>query len=223
MDIEGLGAKIIEQLVGSGAVTSPDELYALTVSSVSEYERMAEKSAAKLVQAIAKSKQTTLARFLYALGIRDVGEATAINLAEHFGNLDAIRHASIEELEAVPDIGPIVASRIHQFFRDPQDVAAVDALLQAGMHWEDAVSVSQDTVFAGKTVVLTGTLSQMTRDEAKALLRSQGAKVTNTITKKTDILVAGANAGSKLAKAEALDVEVYSEEVFLRALEQRKS
>lgn len=220
LDIEGLGAKLVEQLVLDGTVTEPADFYALTAEQLAQRERMGEKSAAKVVAAIAKSKHTTLARLLYALGIREVGEATAAALADHFGDLAPIRAASIEELEEIQDIGPVVASEIYEYFRDPENVALIDRLLAVGLRWTKVKkSKHGDSAFAGKTVVITGTLAAMTRDEAKARLRSLGAKVASAVSKKTDIVIAGENPGSKLEKAQAYNVAVLSDAEFTRLIQ----
>ncbi|MCB1748703.1 MAG: NAD-dependent DNA ligase LigA [Gammaproteobacteria bacterium] len=222
LDIEGLGAKIVEQLVTSGLVTAPDDLYRLEAETLSGLERMAEKSAANLVEAIARSRATTLARFVYALGIREVGEATAANLARRFGSLERIAQASVEALEDVDDIGPVVAASIHDWFADPANAALVERLRDAGVHWEEGVaSGAADGAqpLTGLGCVLTGTLSAMTRDEAKHRLQALGAKVSGAVSKKTSLVIAGAEAGSKLAKAEALGVPVLDEAAFLGLLD----
>jgi DNA ligase (NAD+) len=180
---------------------------------------MGDKSAQNLVEALEKSKKTTLARFLYALGIREVGEATAQGLANYFTELDAIQHADEETLQQVPDVGPVVAAHIHAFFRQSHNLEVIENLLQAGVHWPTVKrpAASQQPL-QGKIIVLTGTLSVMTRDEAKQRLQSLGAKVTGSVSKKTDLVVAGAEAGSKLAKAEQLGVEVMDEAGFTALL-----
>ena len=219
MDVDGLGEKIIEQLVESGRVESPDDLYRLTAEELAALDRMGEKSADNLVAALEKSKETTLDRFLYALGIREVGEATAVNLARYFGDLDALMAADEEALEQVPDVGPIVASHIHAFFAEERNRKVIRALQELGVSWpkgEPAAAASESGPFAGKTVVLTGTLESMTRDEAKDLIRAAGGKVTGSVSKKTDFVVVGGNAGSKLEKAQSLGVEIVDEERFMR-------
>jgi DNA ligase (NAD+) len=213
MDIEGLGDKLVDQLVDSGIVRTLPELYKLGVAKLSALERMADKSAANLVAALDRSKHTTLARFLYALGIRQVGEATARDLARHFGSLDRVMAASVDELQQVPDVGPVVAQAIRNFFDRPQHREIVEQLRAAGVHWteHDGAADAAPGPLAGKTVVLTGTLPTLTRDEAKALLEAAGAKVAGSVSGKTSYVVAGAEAGSKLDKARALGVPVLDE------------
>jgi DNA ligase (NAD+) len=215
MDIDGLGAKLIEQLVADGAVKTPADLYELTTADLADRDRMGEKSAANVVAALEASKSTTLARFLYALGIRDVGEATAATLAAHFGDLDSVMSADAEQLELVPDVGPIVAANILGFFADKDNQVLIESLIKSGIAWPSIPrAAAADSRFAGKTVVLTGTLASMTRDEAKERLRTLGAKVTSSVSKKTDFVIAGENPGSKLDKAKALDVVVLEEKDF---------
>lgn len=216
LDIQGLGTELVEQLVDTGLVRTPADLFALDAEKLRGLERMGEKSATKLQQAIDASRQTTLPRFLYALGIRNVGEATALQLAEHFGDLAALRAADAAGVQEVPDIGPIIAAQVAEFFRDPHNLAVVDALLAAGITWP--VMTSRESrgslPFAGKTFVLTGTLPSLSRDEAADRIRALGGKVSGSVSKKTDYVIAGAEAGSKLAKAEALGVPVLDEEGF---------
>jgi DNA ligase (NAD+) len=209
MDIEGLGDERIGQLLDAGLIKTPADLYLLRAESLHALDRMGEKSATKLVAAIDTSRQTTLPRFLFALGIRDVGEATAAGLAKHFVTLQALRAATVAELQTTPDVGPVVAARTAAFFADPDNSAVVDALLQAGVTWPamPANDVSK-LPLAGKTIVLTGTLSDMGRDEAKEKLEALGAKVASSVSKRTDYVVAGADAGSKLTKAQELSVPV---------------
>jgi len=215
-DIEGLGSKLIEQLVSAGHISDAPQIFGLTAELLASLERMGEKSAAKLVRAIDKSRHTTLPRLLYSLGIREVGEATAVALAQHFRDLDKIRNATVEELEDVPDVGPIVAGHIRMFFDNPVNAAAVDDLLAAGVTWEPIASpANTDSIFSGKTVVITGTLSSMSRDEATSLLRTLGAKVTSSVSRNTDYVLAGENAGSKLDKAHSLGVTVVGEDALL--------
>ncbi len=220
MDIEGLGAKLIEQLVAAERVKTPADLFTLTQEELAEMERMGEKSAANLVASIGKSKATTLARFLFALGIRDVGEATASTLAAHFGKLDAIIAASDEELQMAQDVGPIVASRISAFFNEQHNLDVIDGLRQSGVSWEESEpqAPATDGALAGKTFVLTGTLSAMTRDEAKKVIQAKGGKVTGSVSSKTDYVVAGEKAGSKLTKAEKLEIDILSEADFQKLL-----
>ena len=210
MDIEGLGAKLIEQFVEEDRVKNPAELYELTRDELAERERMGEKSAQNLINSIEASKSTTLARFLFALGIREVGEATAQSLAAYFGNLPAISRATADELVKVPDVGPVVAKRIRDFFDEEHNLDVIRQLQDLGVHWPDTdpMQVAEDGPFTGKTFVITGTLPGMTRDEAKALIQKEGGKVTGSVSKKTSYLLAGEKAGSKLSKAQQLDVEV---------------
>ncbi len=211
MDIEGLGDKLVEQLVERELVHDPADLFGLTLEQASGLERMAEKSARNLLEALAKSRRTTLARFLYSLGIREVGEATAQGLARHFGSLDAIEAADEEMLQETPDVGPIVASHIVVFFQQRHNREVIDRLRAAGIKWEEGVSEPTHTQpLEGKTIVLTGSLSRP-RDEIKTELQALGAKVTGSVSKKTDYLVAGAEAGSKLAKAEKLGIQILDE------------
>ncbi|SIT72978.1 DNA ligase (NAD+) [Ectothiorhodosinus mongolicus] len=221
MDIEGLGDKLVEQLVDAGLVDHVDDLYRLEVSSLAALDRMGEKSAQNLIQALDKSRQTTLARFIFALGIREVGEATARNLAAHFGSLDALLAASEEDLLAVADVGPIVAGHIAAFFQQPHNREVIDALRERGVIWEerDAATLSSEAqVLSGKTYVLTGSLSSMTRDEAGERLRALGAKVSGSVSKQTTAVIAGEAAGSKLQKAESLGVPILDEAALLSLL-----
>ncbi len=220
MDIEGLGEKLVDQLVDGGLIRTLPELYRLGVAKLAALERMAEKSAANLVAALEKSKGTTLARFLYALGIRQVGEATAKDLARHFGALDRIMDASIEQLLEVPDVGPVVAQSIRLFFEQPHNREVVEQLRASGVHWEEHDGAATDASprpLSGKTLVLTGTLPTLSRDEAKALIEAAGGKAAGSVSKKTDYVVAGDDAGSKLDKARELGVPVL-DEAGLRAL-----
>ena len=218
MDIDGLGEKLIDQLVDRGLVHSPADLYGLSEEQLAGLDRMAERSAAKLAGAIAKSRETTLARFLYALGIPEVGEATAQQLAAAFGDLEPVMQADEERLQQVPDIGPIVAGHIAGFFREQHNRDVIQRLLDHGVRWQ-AVAVSiVSRALAGKTFVLTGALASMTRDEARERLQTLGAKVAGSVSRKTDYVVAGEEAGSKLEKARELGVEVLSEEAFLELL-----
>lgn len=221
MDIEGLGDKLVEQLVDGGLVHSPADLYALTVETLAGLERMGEKSAQNLVEAIEKSKQTSLARFIFGLGIRNVGEATARDLARHFGQLDALLAADAEALQQVPDVGPVVAASIVAFFRESHNRVIIDRLLAAGLVWQESEGVSAvPQVFSGKTLVLTGTLPTLKRDEAKAMIEAAGGKVAGSVSKKTDYVVAGEEAGSKLEKARELGVTVVDEAQFLKLLKE---
>jgi len=218
MDIEGLGDKLIEQLLDHGLIEHVDDLYRLTVEQIAGLARMGKKSAQNLVEALEKSKHSQLARFLYALGIREVGERTAETLAMHFGSLDSLMAADEAALMQVPDIGPVVARHIYTFFRQPHNREVIQSLLDAGIHWPDPAPRRDDLPLAGKTYVLTGTLSSMTRDQAKAELMALGAKVTGSVSSKTTAVIAGANAGSKLAKAEKLGVPVLDEAGLLELL-----
>lgn len=219
MDIEGLGDKLIEQLVERNLVHSPADLYALDVATVAGLERMGKKSADKLVEALEHSKTTSLARFLYALGIREVGEATAGNLARHFGDLDAVRQASDLELQQVPDIGPVAAASIHAFFHESHNREVIDRLIAAGVHWpaQETARTAAPSL-AGKTFVLTGTLGSMSRDQARARLQALGAKVSGSVSKKIDFVVVGAEPGSKLAKAQELAIPLLDEDGLLKLL-----
>lgn len=218
MNIEGLGDKLIEQLVDGGIVHDVADLYTLTDTQLSALERMGEKSATNLATAIARSKQTTLPRFLYALGIRDVGEATARALADYFSTLDALIEADVETLQRVPDVGPVVAERVAAFFRQPHNLAIIARLRAAGVHWPDPSPIHTSSPLRGKTVVLTGTLPHLTREEATARLLAEGAKVSNSLSRKTDYLIAGSEPGSKLSKAHALGVPVMDEAALLALL-----
>ncbi|MCY9875379.1 NAD-dependent DNA ligase LigA [Vibrio natriegens] len=217
LDVDGLGDKVIEQLVDREMVETPADLFKLSAGILTVLERMGPKSAQNIVNALDKSKLTTLPRFLYSLGIREVGEATAANLAQHFKTLEAIQVATEEQLIEVQDIGVIVAKHITTFFGEEQNQAVVEDLLEQGIHWPDISAPEQgvELPLEGKTVVLTGTLSQLGRSEAKEALQALGAKVTGSVSKKTDILFAGENAGSKLAKAQDLGIEIKTEQDLL--------
>ncbi|MEM7196705.1 MAG: helix-hairpin-helix domain-containing protein [Pseudomonadota bacterium] len=216
MDIEGLGDRMVEILLQQGMINTVADIYSLTIEQVAGLERMAEKSAGNLVAAIERSRKTTLARFLYALGIPLVGETTAETLADHFFTLKAIQDADLEELQAAPDIGPIVADSVLKFFQGDDNRQIVDSLLAAGIEWEvvDRPQITEDSPFREKTVVLTGTLS-IARSEAKKMLQSRGAKVTSSVSGKTDYVIAGAEAGSKADKAESLGVTILDEQQFM--------
>jgi len=216
LDIEGLGDKLIEQLVDGQLVQTPADIFKLDMPALVGLERMGEKSALKLLQAIAGAKTTTLPRFIYALGIRDVGEATALNLAQHFRSLMALQQANLEQLLAVPDVGAVVAGRILHFFKDEHQQQVVSELVEVGLHWPDlAARVETAQPLQGQTVVLTGTLASMGRDEAKEKLQQLGAKVAGSVSAKTHAVIAGDNAGSKLAKAAELGVAVWTEQQML--------
>ena len=221
MDVDGLGEKVVEQLVESGRVQTPADLYALTAEELAALERMGAKSAANLVEALAASRRTTLARFLYALGIRDVGEATALALANHFGRLDALMAAGYEEIQQVRDVGPVVARHVRDFFDESHNLEVIAALRRAGVAWpegEPAPSTPIEGPLTGEVLVITGTLASMTRDQARDAARAAGATVTDSVSKKTTLLVAGTEAGSKLRKAIDLGVRVADEREFLELL-----
>lgn len=219
MDIEGLGDKLVDQLVDGNVVRSLPDLYRLRLDDLASLDRMAEKSAQNVLDALEKSKSTTLNRFLFGLGIRHVGEATAKDLARHFGTLDAIMAASVEQLLEVRDVGPVVAESIHTFFAQPHNREVVQQLRACGVHWEEGAPAEKaPQILAGKTVVLTGTLPTMGRDEAKELLEAAGAKVSGSVSKKTSYVVAGAEAGSKLTKAQELGIPVLDEAGMLALL-----
>ena len=212
VEVEGLGDKLVDQLVDSGRVSTLADLYGLRLEDLAGMDRMAEKSAQNLLDALEKSKQTTLPRFLFGLGIRHVGEATARELARHFGQLQAIMDASEDALLQVADIGPIVAHSLHTFFAQPHNREVVQALRESGVQWPEGDALAPTEMpLAGLTVVLTGTLPTMGRDEAKDKLEALGAKVAGSVSKKTSYVVAGAEAGSKLEKAQALGVPVLDE------------
>jgi DNA ligase (NAD+) len=220
MNIEGLGNKLVEQLVEKNLIDHVDGIYRLTLGQLAELERMGEKSAKNILAAIEKSKLTSLPRFLYALGIRDVGESTARNLALHFGNVESVEKASEAELLEVQDIGPVVATHVHSFFQQSHNRQVIKALVKAGVRWDDlAAEKNQPKPLIGKTYVLTGTLEQLTRDEAKARLLLLGATVSESVSKRTTAVIAGKEAGSKRAKAEALGVEIMDEQGFLKLCE----
>ena len=220
MDVDGLGDKIVEQLVDKGLVKTPADLFSLNAIQLAGLERMGQKSALNLVAAIDAARSTTLPRFLFALGIREVGEATALNLANHFLTLDALRAASVEQLLEVADVGDIVAKHVYYFLRQPHNIEVLEALLAAGIHWP-AIEKKEasEQPFAGKTFVLTGTLTTLSRNDAKAALQALGAKVAGSVSAKTDVLVAGEAAGSKLVKAQELGITVWSEEELQQALQ----
>ncbi|MGB3070033.1 MAG: NAD-dependent DNA ligase LigA [Ottowia sp.] len=220
MDVEGLGDKLVEQLVDSGVVKTLPDLYKLGLSSLVALDRMAQKSAQNIVDALNKSRQTTLARFLFALGIRHVGETTAKDLARHFGNLDAIMSASTEHLLQVPDVGPVVAQSLRTFFDQPHNREVVEQLRAAGIEWKEGEpSPAALLPLAGKTFVLTGTFPTLSREQAKEMLEAAGAKVAGSVSKKTHYVVAGAEAGSKLDKARELGLNILDEAGMLALLD----
>ncbi len=220
LDIVGLGDKLVEQLVDAHYIATVADLYKLTEAKLISLPRMAEKSAKNLLAALEKSKATTLSRFLYALGIREVGETTARELATYFGDLNPLIHATTEELESLSDVGPIVAGHIVAFFREAHNLKVIAELQAAGVHWEKKAKQAhadrqKNLPLSGKTIVLTGTLSSMTREAAKETLQALGAKVAGSVSAKTDYVIAGSEAGSKLQKAEMLGVKVMDEEAFV--------
>ncbi|ATC94157.1 NAD-dependent DNA ligase LigA [Pseudoalteromonas tunicata] len=220
-DIDGMGDKIVEQLVERELIHTPAEIFTLRQGHLESLERMGPKSAEKLVAAIGNAKQTTLARFLYSLGIREVGEATALNLANHYLTLDAIMAASVDSLQEVADVGEIVAKHVNFFFREAHNRAVVDALIAAGITWAALEPKSEaEQPLAGLTYVLTGTLLQMGRSDAKNRLQALGAKVSGSVSAKTDALVAGDKAGSKLTKAQELGIKVLFEDDLIALLAQ---
>jgi DNA ligase (NAD+) len=217
LDIEGLGDKLVDQLVDGGVVHSPADLYKLGLPKLAALERMADKSAGNVLASIERSKSTTFPRFIYALGIRHVGEATARDLADHFGNLDALMNASEEALVEANDVGPVLAASIARFFAEAHNRETVEQLRAAGVHWTEGPPRARQPLTGplhGLTFVLTGTLPALSRDEAKALIEDAGGKVAGSVSKKTDYVVAGADAGGKLAKAEALGVAVIDEDAL---------
>ena len=219
MDIDGVGGKLIEQLVDRELIHTPADLFKLDLTTLTRLERMGEKSAENALNSLEKAKSTTLARFIFALGIREVGEATALNLANHFKTLDALKAADLDQLQQVPDVGEVVANRIFVFWREAHNVAVVEDLIAQGVHWETVeVKEASENFFKDKTVVLTGTLTQMGRNEAKSLLQQLGAKVSGSVSSKTDFVIAGDAAGSKLAKAQELNIPVLTEEEFLEQI-----
>ena len=217
LDIEGLGDKLVEQLVDAGLVKSPADLFTLEEARLAALDRMGEKSARKLLGAIEHAKRTTLARFLNALGIRDVGESTAAALASHFGGLDALRAADVAQIQEVPDAGPVVATSVVAYFRDRANAAVLDRLLASGIHWPKPPAVARGPL-AGKVFVLTGTLEGCTREDATERIAARGGKVSGSVSKKTDYVVAGRDPGSKLDKARSLGITILDEAAFERLL-----
>ncbi len=219
MDIEGLGEKLVEQLVDAGLVRTTLDIYTLTRAQLAGLERMGEKSADNLIAAIEESKKTTLPRFLFALGIREVGQATAVNLANYFKEIGALQAASVEDLQKVPDIGPVAAGFIAEFFGEEKNRQLVTDLISAGLVWPAITNSNTGAPLAGQTWVLTGTLTQLTRDEAKEQLQALGAKVAGSVSAKTHCVVAGEAAGSKMAKAQELNIRIINEQELLALLE----
>jgi DNA ligase (NAD+) len=220
MDIEGLGDKVIDQLVDAGLLHSVADIYTLDHAQLSGLDRLGSRSAQNLLDAIELSRNSKLERVLFGLGIRDVGESTAKVLARHFGNIAAIAGAEPDALQAVPDVGPVVAARIHEFFRESRNLQVIDGLRSGGVHWiETEVARRSEGPLTGQTAVLTGTLEHMTRDQAQARLEALGAKVSSSVSKKTSFVVAGAEAGSKLTKAVELGVRVLDEAGLLALLD----
>ena len=217
MNIDGLGDKLVDQLLERGVITTVADLYRLDVDTLAGLERLGEKSARNLMEALDKSRQTTLPRFLYALGIREVGEVSSLTLARHFRELDALIAADEATLQTVPDVGPTVAHHLHTFFRQPHNLEVIARLREAGIVWEPMPELPAGTELplAGKTLVITGTLATLSRDEAKALVQSLGGKAAGSVSAKTDYVVVGQEAGSKLAKAQDLGIPVLDEAQFL--------
>jgi DNA ligase (NAD+) len=219
LDIQGLGDKLVEQLVDREWIRTPADLFALEAQQLATLERMGDKSAQKLQSAISAAKNTSLPRFLYALGIRDVGEATALALAQHFGDIAALRRADNGEIQRVPDVGPVVAKNVAAYFRDPENSGIVDRLLASGITWPAPAPLGVHAKLTGKTFVLTGTLQALTREAAEERIAQLGGKVSGSVSKKTHYVVAGAEAGSKLKKAQQLGVTVLDEAAFLNLLQ----
>ena len=218
MDIEGLGEKLVDQLVAGNLVNHLDDVYRLDLPTLASLERMAEKSAQNVLDAIEKSKQSTLPRFIYALGIRNVGEATAKDLAQHFGSLEALMDADVEALMQVNDVGPVVAEAAYQFFQEPHNREVISAMRTLGVKWADIPKKTQSAQLAGKTFVLTGTLPTLKRDQAQAMIEAAGGKVSGSVSAKTSYVVAGAEAGSKLEKAQTLKIPILEESALLAML-----
>ncbi|MDZ4759586.1 MAG: NAD-dependent DNA ligase LigA, partial [Alphaproteobacteria bacterium] len=219
IDIEGLGEKLIDQLVDAGLVQTPADLYRLRLDDVAGLERMAERSATNILAALSDSRATTLQRFIYALGIRNVGESTARDLAAHLGSLDRLIGAGLDVLESVPDVGPVVAKSIRQFFDEPHNLQVIKGLREAGVNWKEGEGRKVAPGSLVRTFVLTGTLPTLTRDDARAMIEARGNKVSGSVSRKTDYVVAGSDAGSKLAKATELGVKILDEKQFLQLME----
>jgi len=219
MDIDGLGDKIVEQLVDLGLITSFADLYSLDVNEVAKLDRMGLMSAENLLAAVEASKTTTMAKFIYSLGIRSVGTTMSLAVQNHFKDFDVIRQADSDSLPVMESVGPAVAEYIINFFLEPHNQDVISALLAAGINWPEVETKSADELpLLGNTYVVTGTLTRMGRDDAKAHLQSLGAKVSGSVSSKTHALVAGEKAGSKLAKAEGLGVTVLDESAFIELL-----
>ena len=218
LNIDGMGEKVVDALLNADLVKTPADLYQLLPLEIMSLERFGEKSAMNLIDAIEKSRQTTLNRFIYALGIRHVGESTARDLAMHFRSIEAIKQASVEELLTVNDVGAVIAESIRHFFDQPHNLEVIDSLMASGVTWPVPEAIATNNEVAGKTFVLTGTLPTLSREEAKAMLLAKGAKVAGSVSKKTDYVVAGEAAGSKLEKAQALGVKVIDEEAMKKLL-----
>ena len=219
MDIEGLGEKLVDQLVDNHIVKTPADLYKLGINALSGLEHMAEKSAGNVIAAIDRSKHTTLARFIYALGIRNVGESTARDLAQHFASIEELASADVAALQQVPDVGPVVAQSIAQFFAEPRNREVVEQLLAAGVSFKRvAREALGSSKVRGKTFVLTGSLPNLTRDEAKQRIETRGGRITANVSKKTDYVVVGADAGSKYDKAVELGITLLDETGLLELL-----
>jgi DNA ligase (NAD+) len=224
VEVDGLGEKLIDQLVDAGVVKTLPDLYKLGLTALVQLDRMAEKSAMNILSALEASKSTTLPRFIYGLGIRHVGEATAKEFARHFGTLDALMAASEEELLAVSDVGPVVAQSVLSFFQQPHHQEIVAQLRACGLHWEEGAPAERPVQhLSGKTVVITGTLPHLSRDQAKDLLEAAGAKVAGSVSQKTSYVIAGSEAGSKLDKALALGVPVLDEAGLLNLLQDHQN
>ena len=219
MDIEGLGSKLVGQLVDGNLIENIADIYNLTTKQLTNLERMGEKSAKNLILAINKSKQTTLPRFLFALGVREVGEATATALVNHFGDIDFIIKASVEDLERVDDVGPVVARRIVSFFSNTNNLSLIRKLRKSGISWQLKPVGLSVRPLVGQSFVLTGTLEKLGRSEAKARLIELGAKVSGSVSKNTDYVVLGSGAGSKLSKAKDLGIKIIDEREFVSLLD----
>lgn len=219
LDIEGLGEKLVDQLVDAGLVQTPADLYKLQVDDVAGLERMAEKSASNILAALSDSRATTLQRFIYALGIRNVGESTARDLSADFGSLERLIGAGLDRLESVPDVGPVVAKSIRQFFDETHNLQVINRLREAGVTWKESEGRKVSPGSSVRTFVLTGALPTLTRDDARAMIESRGDKVSGSVSRKTDYVVAGSDAGSKLAKATELGVKILDETQFLQLME----